>query len=74
MNTKIEQKILGRASPRHLGVMGQLIIWCPLKPIYFKIFRPWKGHANIFEGVCPNCRYISEKFMCRNLSLLAPYF
>jgi len=68
------QKILGRASPKHMGAIGRLIIWCPLKPIYFKIFRPWTGQANIYEGVHKNCRYFSEKFMCRNLSLLAPYF
>jgi hypothetical protein len=33
------EKILGRASPRHMGAMGRLIIWFPLKLIYFKTFQ-----------------------------------
>jgi hypothetical protein len=35
-------------------ILGRLIIWCPLKLIYFKNFWPWTGQANIFEGVRPN--------------------
>jgi hypothetical protein len=45
-----------------MGAVGKLIIWCPLKLIYFKIFWPWKEQAHIFEGVHPNCRYFLEKF------------
>jgi hypothetical protein len=27
-----------RTGPRHVGATGMLIIWCPLKPIFFKYF------------------------------------
>jgi hypothetical protein len=60
------EKILGRASPGHMGAMGRLIIWCPLKLIYFKIFWSW-------TGLFLNCRFF-QRNSCAETSLLAPYF
>jgi hypothetical protein len=41
---------------------GKLVIWCPFKPIFFKLLWPRTGPANTSEGACPNCWQFSEKF------------
>jgi hypothetical protein len=33
------------AGSRHVGTPGRLIIWSPLKPLFFKLFRPKTGLA-----------------------------
>ena len=38
-----------RSGLRHMDARGSLIILCPLKPIFFKLYRPRTGRANIFE-------------------------
>jgi hypothetical protein len=37
------------------GVPWAVIIWCLLKPIFFKLFWPSTRLVNIYEGTCPNC-------------------
>lgn len=34
----------------------------PFKPVFFELFEPRTGLANVFEGTCPNCGTFSEKF------------
>ena len=34
---------------------NRVIIWSPLKPIFFKIFPHMKFLTNRCEGTCPNC-------------------
>jgi len=29
-----------RAGPRYVDAPGRQIIWCPFKPLFFKLFRP----------------------------------
>jgi hypothetical protein len=65
------EKILGRASPGHMGAMGRLIIWCPFKLMYFKIFCSWTG---LFLRVCTQTADIFQRNSCAETSLLAPYF
>lgn len=33
-----------------------------LKPIFFKLFRPWTNVTNNFGGSCRNCGKLSQKF------------
>jgi len=39
-----------RAGPSHVGPQGWLMIWRPLEPILFKLFRPETGLEKLFEG------------------------
>ena len=39
-----------RAGPRHVGPPAWLMIWRPLEPILFKLFRSETGLAKLFEG------------------------
>jgi len=39
---------------RLVGAPGRLIIWCPFKPIFYKVFRSRTGLAKLLEGACPN--------------------
>jgi hypothetical protein len=41
-----------RASLVHVGTLGTLIIYCSLKPIFFKHIQPRAALVNLF---CPNC-------------------
>jgi hypothetical protein len=59
-----------RAGPRILGIPGRLIIWRPLKPILFKLFRPMTGLA--CAEIADNFRGNSAAY--ENLILLAPHF
>jgi hypothetical protein len=36
----------------------------PLKLILLKFFSPVTGLVNLFEGVCPNCGWFLEKYIC----------
>jgi hypothetical protein len=56
---------MSRAGLRHVGTLGRLINWLslcrliichPLKPTFFKLFRPRTGLVNIFKGGCQICR------------------
>lgn len=47
--------VTSRASPKHVGVSGKLIIRHHFKPIFFKLVLPRAGLANIFEDGYPNC-------------------
>jgi len=47
--------ILSRAGPIHVGMAGRLIILHPFSAVFFKLFWPRLGLANIFEGAHPNC-------------------
>jgi hypothetical protein len=45
-----------RVSPEKHVHPSRLIIWCPLKPIFFELFWPRTGLKNLSDGACPNCR------------------
>ena len=70
-----------RAEPRHVVAPGRLIIWRPVKPTFFKLFRRRTGLAKRSEGACANYEYLRiNSFACGNLSfrlfqwrLSAPY-
>jgi len=38
-----EALVTNRASLRCMDALGRLIIYCPFKPIYFKLFQPRKA-------------------------------
>ena len=62
-----------RAGPRR-GLPGRLIIWSPLKSIFFKLLWPTTGLGkmlSVFDEIANNSR--RNTFACGNLSLLVPY-
>ena len=65
-----QETVCTRASQRYVGAPGSLIIWRPLKQIFFKLFRPRTGLA--LAQIADNSRKNSSA--CGNLSLLAPHF
>ena len=63
------------ASSRHVRAPGRLIIWCPFKPLRFKLFWPRIGLVK-FISVCTQIadNFWRNYFACVNWSLLALYF
>jgi hypothetical protein len=63
------------ASLKHVHAPGRLIIWCPFKPICFKLFWPRIGLVN-FISVCTQTadNFWRKSIACVNCSLLALYF
>jgi hypothetical protein len=41
------------AGLRHVGALGRLIIWHPIGPIFFKIFRVGDGWQILGQGGMP---------------------
>jgi hypothetical protein len=65
----------GGAGPRHVGTPGRLIIWLPLKQIFFKSFRRRTWLAKFLRARAPiTDNFRRNSFACGNLSLLAPHF
>ena len=58
-------RTLSRAGSGHVGVPGRLIFWCPLKPMFFKLFRPKTGLAKFLGGARPNLRIIFGDIISR---------
>ena len=57
MNTYSTTCLATTAGPRYGSAPGRLIIWRPLKTMFFfKLSRPWRGLANLLKGAYPNCR------------------
>jgi hypothetical protein len=53
--TKHRQRLrVIRVGLRHVGALSRLIIWCFLKPIFFKLLPCWTGLVNLFEGTTIN--------------------
>jgi hypothetical protein len=50
-----------RAGPRQARPPGRLIIWRFFKPIFFQLFLPRTGLANLFECAWPNFGQFSER-------------
>jgi hypothetical protein len=64
-----------RAGPRHVGVPSRLIIWHPLKAIFFKLFglgQDWRNFLRVGAKTADN--FWRNSFAYGNLSLVAPYF
>ena len=53
------------AGPRHVGALCRLIIWRPLKPIFFKLSRPKTGLATLFWGRVSKMRIIFGEIISR---------
>lgn len=58
------KEYVDRAGPRH-GHPGEANNLAPYKLIFFKLFWPRIGQANIFEGMWPNCRYFQRSSFAR---------
>jgi hypothetical protein len=50
-----------RAGPRHASAPGRSIIWRPIKPLFFELFRPGTAGEH-FEGRMPKLWIFSEQF------------
>jgi len=64
MKAYMECWLPSRVSMRNVGTLSWLIIWCPLKPIFFQLFWPRTVLESLFEGACPKCRYFSDAMLC----------
>jgi len=64
---------ISAGSARVLDAPGMFVIWRPLQPISFELFRPSTGLANLPEGACSEDNFHRKLFVGESLSLVAPY-
>jgi hypothetical protein len=64
------------ACPGNMGAPGRPLIWCPFKPMFFKLFSALDKAGEHFLGLLPEFRIIFRKIISYvvNVSLPASYF
>jgi hypothetical protein len=65
---------ISAGSARVMGAPGMFVIWRPLQPISFELFRPRTGLANLPHGACSKDNFHRNPFVSESQSLVAPYF
>jgi hypothetical protein len=69
------ENTVARDGKRHVGLDGRIMTWRPLKPIFFKLFQPGRGLANVLRAVGQTADdFWGNSLACGgNLILLGPY-